>query len=116
MKRIALIAAALIPVSGAAQSTSQEIQDALAPLPGRLAQEAALALSVLAVTRDLDVHLVLTKSAPGSDEVVASPHEIRLWFSDEPDEGATSVRLSDAEGRTASVGNSETSPDDPMSS
>ena len=72
----------------------------------------AVALSG-AAARDVDAHLVLTKSAPGSDEVVASPHEIRLWFSDEPDRGATSVRLSVAEGSTASVGNPEASPDDP---
>lgn len=39
------------------------------------------------------VHLQLDRSAPEADATVASPAEIRLWFSQVPQAGATSARL-----------------------
>lgn len=39
------------------------------------------------------LHLRLDRSAPEADTTVASPAEIRLWFSQVPQAGATSARL-----------------------
>ena len=41
----------------------------------------------------LTVHLKLDRSAPEADAAVASPSEIRLWFSQVPQSDATSARL-----------------------
>ncbi len=42
-----------------------------------------------------DLHLRLVSSAPEADSTVAPPSEIRLTFSQVPQEGSTSVRLLD---------------------
>jgi methionine-rich copper-binding protein CopC len=40
------------------------------------------------------MHLRLVKSAPGSGEIVTNmPTEIRLWFSQKPDVGLTTIKL-----------------------
>ena len=44
------------------------------------------------------LHLSLIKSAPAADNTVAALDEVRLWFSEEPQEGATSIRLVDSSG------------------
>lgn len=43
-------------------------------------------------------HLRLERSAPAADSVVPPPSEIRLWFSQSTQEGATSIRLIDSAG------------------
>lgn len=49
-------------------------------------------------------HFRLDRSAPEADTEVASPSEIRLWFSQSAQEGATSIRLLDAEGELVATG------------
>jgi methionine-rich copper-binding protein CopC len=46
------------------------------------------------LTSAFAMHLRLVKSAPSSGEVVTSqPTELRLWFSQKPDVGLTTVKL-----------------------
>ena len=40
-----------------------------------------------------DVHFALSKSMPLADSSIESPAEIRLWFTEVPDAGTTSIRL-----------------------
>lgn len=49
------------------------------------------------VDTDAGVHFALSKSAPEADATVEAPSEIRLWFTQEPQEGTTSIRLVEAE-------------------
>lgn len=43
-------------------------------------------------------HFALSRSMPAADaSVEASPAEIRLWFTEEPEEGTTQIRLVEAE-------------------
>jgi methionine-rich copper-binding protein CopC len=53
------------------------------------------ALGVIALLSAAAVmHLRLVKSAPGSGEILTNiPTEIRLWFSQKPDVGLTSIKL-----------------------
>lgn len=53
------------------------------------------ALGMFAVLSAASVmHLRLVKSAPGSGEIMTSiPTEIRLWFSQKPDVGLTTIKL-----------------------
>jgi methionine-rich copper-binding protein CopC len=58
------------------------------------------------------VHLQLDRSHPAADTTLASPGEIRLWFSQVPQASATSVRLiRDGEPVTA-LGELKADPDD----
>ena len=76
-----------------------------------------LALPALAAFRpavhDGVLHLALSKSAPAADEVLASPSEIRLWYTEAPVGGLTSVQLSDAGGNAVPIGDAEADPADP---
>jgi methionine-rich copper-binding protein CopC len=68
----------------------------LSPVFAVLAAAAALAMvsnPPAASADDLAVHLQLDRSAPAADTTVASPSEIRLWFSQVPQASATSLRL-----------------------
>ena len=53
------------------------------------------ALGTIAVLSAASVmHLRLVKSAPGSGEIMTTmPTEIRLWFSQKPDVGLTTIKL-----------------------
>lgn len=56
-----------------------------------------------AVSEDVP-HLRLVSSAPAADSTVASPSEVRLTFSEAPQEGATRLRLLDAAEELVEVG------------
>ena len=43
-------------------------------------------------------HFALSKSVPEAESTVASPPEIRLWFTQVPQEGTMSIRLLDGDG------------------
>ena len=43
-------------------------------------------------------HFDLNKSAPEAGATVASPSEVRLWFTEQPEDGTTSIRLLDGDG------------------
>ena len=42
-------------------------------------------------------HFALSRSAPEAGSSVETPSEIRLWFTEEPAEGTTQIRLLEAE-------------------
>ena len=54
--------------------------------------------AVGAAPGDDAMHLRLIRSIPAADSTVTAPEKIRLWFTEEPQEGATSIRLVDAAG------------------
>ena len=61
-------------------------------------------LPLLAAAGPAPRHLALSKSAPAADAVVEAPDAIRLWFTQVPQEGATSVRLLDGAGEPVALG------------
>jgi methionine-rich copper-binding protein CopC len=81
-----------------------------------LAGACVLALPAFAPDRaaahDRDVHLALARSAPAADEMVASPREIRLWFTQAPQKGITTIRLANAAGKSVALGSIGTDPAD----
>ena len=44
-----------------------------------------------------EIHFALSKSAPVADASAENVTEIRLWFTEAPSEGTTSIRLLDAD-------------------
>lgn len=71
-----------------------------------LAVLAAGLATTAAAPDDLAVrHFELRRSAPAADTVLtASPTEVRLWFSQAPQDGSTSIRLVDAAGSAVHTG------------
>ncbi len=49
-------------------------------------------------------HFSLSKSAPAADTAVPSPEEIRLWFTQEPQENSMSIRLVDGSDSLVEIG------------
>jgi methionine-rich copper-binding protein CopC len=60
-------------------------------------------------------HFALERSAPEADATVQAPSEIRLWFTEEPQEGTTSIRLVEAGDSGVEVGDVTQDGDDPTS-
>lgn len=71
---------------------------------GSLVAILLLALTVDLVAASPEFHFALTKSTPEANSEVSSPDEIRLWFSQVPQEGSMSVRLLDADGELVETG------------
>lgn len=79
---------------------------------------AVLATSLLLAARPggaAPLHFGLSKSAPAEGAMVASPSEIRLWFTEEPAEGTTMIRLLEAEDTGVHVTDPVQDPEDPHS-
>ncbi len=53
---------------------------------------------------DAEFHFALSKSMPVADSSVESPPEIRLWFTEIPDAGTTSIRLIGADEQVIHTG------------
>jgi len=70
----------------------------------------ALAGPEAADSRD-PLHLQLDRSAPEAESTVASPSEIRLWFSQAPQASGTSLRLIQS-GQPLEIGERKLDPDD----
>jgi methionine-rich copper-binding protein CopC len=75
---------------------------------------AMIAAMVAATPADIP-HFALSKSTPEADATGASPSEIRLWFTEEPAEGTTSIRLVEAEEAGVHVMDVEQDPNDARS-
>lgn len=50
------------------------------------------------------LHFELAKSAPAADATVHAVTEVRLWFTQEPQDDATSIHVVDAEGEAVRTG------------
>lgn len=61
---------------------------------------------------EADLHFALSKSAPADGEAVGSPAEVRLWFTEEPEHGTTSIRLIDSDGEALASGEVQTDAED----
>lgn len=57
-------------------------------------------------------HFTLSQSAPEAGATLASPAEVRLWFTQVPQEGTTSIRLVDADGGLVHTGDVVQDPED----
>jgi len=51
-----------------------------------------------------DVHVALSKSMPEADSSIASPEEVRLWFTEAPEDNTVSIRLVDDGGELIDAG------------
>lgn len=61
------------------------------------------------------LHFALERSSPEADATVLAPSEIRLWFTQEPQEGSTSIRVVEAGDAGVEVGEASQDADDPTS-
>lgn len=78
---------------------------------------AAVALGVLvgvapSHSSSVEFHLALEKSEPAADAVVPEVSEVTLWFTQEPQEGTTSVRVVDSAGDVVPASEPSAAPDD----
>ena len=51
-----------------------------------------------------DVHFALSKSMPEADSAIESPAEVRLWFTEPPEDNTVSIRLVDDDGGLVDAG------------
>lgn len=58
---------------------------------------AALLLTLAAAPAATDVHFGLRTSSPEPGSTVSAPSEVKLWFTQEPNEGTVQVRLVEAD-------------------
>lgn len=88
----------------------------------RIALTTALAALLLAPLPGLDrasadaageLHLRLERSSPEADATVSSPSELRLWFSQVPQESSTSARIIQGDAPVDVLGEMAQDPDDP---
>ena len=86
-----------------------------------LFQTAALALGLVGILAAVPaetaapLHFALERSTPEADATVQPPSEIRLWFTQEPQEGTTSIRVVEAEEAGVHVTDAAQAGDDPTS-
>lgn len=59
-------------------------------------------------------HFQLEKSSPAADETVTSPEEIRLWFTQVPQENTTSIHVLDSAGEPVHTGEVVQDPENGM--
>ena len=74
-----------------------------------------LLCSTLAVAPAVDAaafHFGLRQSAPAADAQVASPEEVRLWFTQVPQENSVAIRVIDPAGEALETGEVASDPDD----
>lgn len=82
---------------------------------------AALSAAVFATSAALasppsqEAHFDLSKSTPAAGASIEAPSEIRLWFTEEPQEGTTSIRLVEAAEAGVHVMEVTQDPEDPTS-
>lgn len=80
---------------------------------GFLALAVALTVGAAAVPDASPVpHFGLNKSAPAADASVTSLEEVRLWFTEAPEQNSVSIRLIDGAGNALETGELATDADD----
>lgn len=73
----------------------------------------ALATLTAATPEPTARHFALSKSSPEAGATVSAPSEIRLWFTQEPQDGTTSIRLVEADDAGVHVMDAEQDAEDP---
>lgn len=68
-----------------------------------------------ATTAGASLHFALSKSTPEADATVEAPAQIRLWFTQEPQDGTVSIRLVGAEEAGVHVTEAAQDAEDPTS-
>ncbi len=84
----------------------------------RLPALSLVAVAALGATGVADLperHFALSNSSPEADTSVDSPAEVRLWFTEEPEEGTVSIRVVGAEEAGVHVDDVMQDPDEPRS-
>jgi methionine-rich copper-binding protein CopC len=59
-----------------------------------------------------DVHFALSKSMPEAESSIDSPPEVRLWFTEAPEDNTTSIRVVNAAGELMEAGDVTQDADD----
>jgi methionine-rich copper-binding protein CopC len=59
-------------------------------------------------------HFALSSSAPAADATVATPDEVRLWFTQVPQENSVAIRLIDGGGEAVETTDAAADPEDGM--
>ena len=59
-----------------------------------------------------DVHFALSKSMPEADSSIESPAEVRLWFTEAPEDNTVSIRLVDGDAGLVEAGDVAQDADD----
>jgi len=77
-----------------------------------LAITAAVGVAATSVPAATVWHFGLARSAPEADATVPSVDEVRMWFTQVPQEGSLSVRLVDPAGDLVETGELGNDPDD----
>lgn len=80
-----------------------------------LALVVAAAMAAAPATADDALHFALDRSTPEADATVEALSEIRLWFTQEPQDGTTSIRVVEAEDAGVHVTEATQDPDDATS-
>lgn len=80
-----------------------------------LALGLATAMAAAPATADDALHFALDRSTPEADATVEAPSEIRLWFTQEPQDGTTSIRVVEAEDAGVHVMEAAQDPEDATS-
>jgi len=73
------------------------------------------AMAAAPATADDALHFALDRSTPEADATVDAPSEIRLWFTQEPQDGTTSIRVVEAEEAGVHVTEAAQDPEDATS-
>lgn len=61
------------------------------------------------------LHFDLARSSPAADSTVSSPDQVRLWFTQVPQEGSVSIRVSDSSSELVHTADVEQVGDEPES-
>lgn len=72
----------------------------------------ALLVATTAATFETAPHFGLKTSAPEAGASVTAPDEVRLWFTQEPQEGTVQIRIMNAAEEAIEVGDVMVDPDD----
>jgi methionine-rich copper-binding protein CopC len=79
---------------------------------GYLVLLAVVAASYGSADAAAHLHFGLSKSAPEADAAVAEIEEVRLWFTQVPQDNSVSIRLIDAEGEAMETGDASRDAED----
>lgn len=78
-----------------------------------LAAALVFALGVASAVAADGFHFALSRSAPEADATVSSPEEVRLWFTQAPQDSSVGIRLIDAGGQVVETTEPATDADSP---